>query len=271
MLKINNLTKKYKDKIAIDDINIDITKPSIVGFVGKNGAGKSTTIKCILNYIFQDKGNSEILNLDNIKDSKLIKKHTAYMPSEINLYNNISSKELFEFCIQFSNIDKSEYLRLAKLFELDIDKKIETLSLGNKKKTAIIASLLKDVNFLIFDEPTSSLDPIIQDKFFEILKEYKSKGKIIFLSSHNLDEIQNYCDRVIFIKDGKVIEDINLKEVDIDNDNIKIVKVEYLDGTKKEYEFKGDIKELINSLKNEDILDLEIKNKSLKERFLKYY
>lgn len=271
MLEINKLTKKYSDKIAIEDIDIDIKKTSIVGFIGKNGAGKSTTIKCLLNYIFCDSGNARILGFDSVKDAKEIKKYTAYMPSEINLYNNITSRELFDFCIEFSNVSKEEYIRLSKIFELDIDKKIESLSLGNKKKTAIIACLLKDVKFLIFDEPTSSLDPLMQIKFFNILKEYKDKGKIIFLSSHNLDEVQNYCDRAIFIKEGKIIEDIDLVDVNKSKANVKIVKVKYIDGNKEEYEYEGDITQLLSKLTNENILDLEIKNKSLKDEFLKYY
>ncbi len=269
IIKINNFTKYYGNFKAVDDISFEIEEGTIVGFVGKNGAGKSTTIRALLNFIHPTSGTCEIKALNSIKNSKQIRKYVSYMPSDAAFYANTTSHALLKFCANFSNVGFDVVQDLANYFELDLSKKITELSLGNRKKVSIIQALIKDADLLVLDEPTSGLDPLMQEKFFDLILEKKKQGKTIFLSSHNLIEIERYCDRAIIIKDGKIIDDI-----DIDTESIyksKIIYVQQKDQTELKYEFNGDLNKLIQDLSKLDIVNLEIRNKSVEDEFIKYY
>ncbi len=269
MIKVENFTKKYGDFVAVDNINFAIKENEIVGFVGKNGAGKTTTIRVIMNMLFPTFGKITINGLDSIKDTKKIKEFTSYMPSDIVFYENLKAIDIFKFCLKFSHKDFSEVERLAKYFELDLNKKIYELSTGNKKKVAIIEALLKENEVIILDEPTNGLDPLMQKKFFDLILKEKAKGITIFLSSHNLGEIEKYCDRVIMIKDGKIVETIDLNKK---NNKIKyIVSYEDKNKNKAKYEYEGDIQTLIKKLGELNLKDLEIRKKTIEEEFISYY
>ncbi len=196
IIKINNFVKKYGEFTAVSNFNLEITKGTIVGFVGKNGAGKSTTIRAIMNYIKPTEGKIIINNYDSQKDDKIIKKIISYIPSEAVFYDDIKCIDLLNFTIKFTSSTKKDVDRLVDYFELDTNKKITELSLGNKKKLSLIQGLLKDYEILILDEPTNGLDPLMQKKFFDLIKLEKEKGKTIFLSSHNLIEVEEYCDKL---------------------------------------------------------------------------
>ena len=269
IIEIKNLTKKYDHFQAVNDISFTLDKGSIVGFVGKNGAGKSTTIRCLMNMIFPTSGTCTIDGLDCITNAKQIRHIVGYMPSDSLFHNNILVKDLFKFCTSFSEIKMDKAIELSNYFELDIDKKIGELSLGNRKKVSIIQLLLKESTILILDEPTSGLDPLMQDKFFELLLKEKEKGTTIFLSSHNLNEIERYCDRTLIIKDGHIIDDIDMKKAIIKRP--QIVTYTTKDGKDSSTEFNGDINELIKTLSALELSSLEIKTKSVEDEFIKYY
>ncbi|MDD2625520.1 MAG: ABC transporter ATP-binding protein [Tenericutes bacterium] len=268
MIKVEKFTKKYGDFIAVDNISFEIKENEIVGFVGQNGAGKSTTIRCMMNMLFPTLGKITINGLDSVIDTKKIKEITSYMPSDTIFYENIKVDDLFKFCLKFSKKEYSEVEKLAKYFELDLNKRIHELSTGNKKKVSIVEALLKDNEVIILDEPTSGLDPLMQKKFFDLILKEKAKGVTIFLSSHNLREIEKYCDRVIIIKSGKIVETIDLKK----KQQIKYI-VSYVDkkDNKTIYEYDGKINDLIKDLSLLEIKDLEIRKKTIEEEFISYY
>ena len=268
MIKVEKFTKKYGDFIAVDNISYEIKENEIVGFVGQNGAGKSTTIRCMMNMLFPTLGKITINGLDSVIDTKKIKEITSYMPSDTIFYENIKVDDLFKFCLKFSKKEYSEVEKLAKYFELDLNKRIHELSTGNKKKVSIVEALLKDNEVIILDEPTSGLDPLMQKKFFDLILKEKAKGVTIFLSSHNLREIEKYCDRVIIIKSGKIVETIDLKK----KQQIKYI-VSYVDkkDNKTIYEYDGKINDLIKDLSLLEIKDLEIRKKTIEEEFISYY
>lgn len=269
MINVESFTKKYGDFIAVNNINFNVKENEIVGFVGKNGAGKTTTIRCMLNMLFPTQGIITINDLDSIKDTKKIKEITSYMPSDITFYENVKVSDIFKLCLKFSNKSYDKVLELAKYFELDLNKKIYQLSTGNKKKVLIIQSLLKDNRVLILDEPTSGLDPVMQKKFFDLILKEKKKGVTIFLSSHNLSEIEKYCDRVLIISDGKIVETVDLSKrerkikyiVTYENNENEVIK----------YEYDGNVNILINKLSKIKISNLEIRKKTIEEEFISYY
>lgn len=193
MLKIENLTKYYNKALGCKNISLEVKKGEIFGFIGPNGAGKSTTIRCIMNLINKTSGkvifNSEELNKDRVD----LYNDIGYLPSEINLYDNMIIKELFILNESFYKKDCSKYLKkLIDKLKIDINKKICNLSLGNLKKVGIALSMMHEPKLLILDEATNGLDPLIQENFYELLLEEKKKGTTIFFSSHNLSEVKKY-------------------------------------------------------------------------------
>lgn len=269
MIEINDLTKKFGDFTAVDNISLDIKKGRIYGFVGKNGAGKSTTIRVMMNMLMPSSGSVTINNLDAVEDSKRIKEFTSYMPSDITYYDNLKVSKFFEFNLEFSGKTKDDMADLAKYFELDLNKKIAELSLGNKKKVSIIAMLLKGSDVLILDEPTSGLDPLMQKKFFDLILKEKEAGVTVFLSSHNLLEIERYCDEVAIIKDGKIVDIVDLDKVSIKHQ--QVVEYKIRDGQEVRRDVVGDINDLVRELSLLDLEYLEIKNKSVESEFIGFY
>lgn len=267
VIKIKNFSKKYKDLLACDDINLSIESGIIYGFVGKNGAGKSTLIRSMVNMITPSKGSIEILGFNSIKDSKKIKEHLSYMPSEINFNERIRVKDILNLVTSFTN-NKDKIKELAEYFELDINKMVNELSLGNKKKVLILISFLKDKEIYLLDEPTSGLDPLMQDKFFKMLLKKKEEGKTIFLSSHNLSEIEKYANKVAIINKGKIVEEVVLDNL---NRNKKLVSLETDSHEKKSFIYEGDINKLISDLHSYNLINIEIKNASIEEEFKSYY
>lgn len=269
VIKVSNLTKMYGDFKAVDDISFEVEKGQIVGFVGKNGAGKSTTIRAMLNFIAPTKGSCVLCDMDSVADAKKIRGKVAYMPSDAMFYEGVTGKELFQLCGKFSRVPFEKIEELCTFLELDMSKKVSELSLGNRKKVSIIQALLKEVDLLILDEPTSGLDPLMQERFFELLLKKQKEGVAIFLSSHNLTEIEKYCDCAIIIKDGKIIDEIDMKSGEIRKG--QIVTYETKTGESVQFEYQGEANELISQLEKLDLAHIEIRNKSVEDEFIKYY
>lgn len=270
MIKINNLVKYYGKHRGVDDISIHVEKGSIYGFIGQNGAGKSTTIKAMLNLIFPTSGSILIDNLDSINDSKEIKTFTSYVPSEVNYYEDLKVGDFLRYTMKLndqSNVEK--IVELCKYFDLDETRIIKELSLGNKKKVSIVQTLLKKPKVILLDEPTSGLDPVIQERLFKKLIELKKEGLTVFLSSHNLHEVEKYCDKVCIIKEGKVVF---LSDTESMKSSRKLkVSYELKSGEKVEELYEGEVSDLLKSLSQKDILHIEIKYTTLEEAFMKYY
>lgn len=281
MLKIENLTKYYGNIRGVEDLSLELRDGEIFGFIGPNGAGKSTTIKCIMNFINKTSGNiyiNDILVEDkNFKYKNLI----GYLPSEIHLYDDYTVLEMFKYSSLFySNKALKRALELSKRLELETNKKIEDLSLGNLKKVGIVLALMHNPKLLILDEPTSGLDPIIQEEFFNILKEEKKKGTTIFFSSHVLSEIKKVCDRVGIIKEGHLIRvdtisnfnKNNYLNIHIESKDIEMISKELnIDIINNNFIYQGDINILINKLSKYKIDKLLINEPEIEELFIDYY
>lgn len=285
-IETNNLCKSYGKARGIIDINLKIQCNEVFGFIGPNGAGKSTTIRTILNFIFPNSGSAKILGLDCIKENKKIKELIGYLPSEVNYYDDMNISSLLEYSGKFYNKDCSKRIKeLSDIFEIDSSKKINELSLGNKKKVGIIQALLHEPKLIILDEPTSGLDPLMQKTFFEVLKEENKKGATIFFSSHILSEVQEMCNKVAIIKEGKILKteeisvlrDAQFKKIminfnnEISNINIPGAINAVTLGTSVKFLYNGDINNLIDTLHKNKIKNLTIEEPSLDEIFMHYY
>ena len=286
ILEIKKLTKYYGDVLGVDDLSLSLEEGEVFGFIGPNGAGKSTTIRSIMNLINKTSGEVFINGKEFNKNDVFIKEMIGYLPSEINLYEDLTVKEMLDFHEKFykKNIHKRR-VELVKKLKLDEDKKIEELSFGNLKKVGIVLALMHGPKLLILDEPTSGLDPIMQQVFYELLEEEKKKGTTILYSTHILSEISKICDRVGIIKDGKLlkverIEDLYINDLNIvsisSNDIDEIIsdlELTQYDRNDKFIKFKNeiDINKLIKKLSKYKIDKLLIEEATLEEILLHYY
>lgn len=206
-LEVRNLKKYYGKNRGVEDVSFSLEKGEVFGFIGPNGAGKSTTIRSILNLINKTGGNVLIVGKEFRSGDVELKKLIGYLPSEVFLYDDLTVKEMLDYHECFYGAGTHERrCELVKLLDLDESKKLEDLSLGNKKKVGIVLALAHDPEIIILDEPTSGLDPIIQQTFYRIIREEKAKGKTIIYSTHILGEVSKICDNVGIIKDGKLIK-----------------------------------------------------------------
>lgn len=287
IIETKNLCKSYGKNRGIIDINLKVKEGEIFGFVGPNGAGKSTTIRTILNFIFPTSGSGKILGKDIVKESSEIKKYIGYVPSEVKFYDEVKVKDIIKYSASFyEGVNKEEVDNLYKILDVDINKKMSELSLGNKKKVAIVQALIHNPKLLILDEPTNGLDPLIQKKLFELLEEAKKKGTTVFLSSHNLVEVENLCDRVAVIKDGKIIDTIVIEKLskklglrvviksnEINEEKIREISGEVISKEKNEFVFhyNKEVDTLIKELSMYKIEKLLISEQTLEDTFMNYY
>lgn len=206
VIETHSLTKTFGKNRGVTGIDLTVNEGDFFGFIGPNGAGKSTTIRLLFNFIFPTSGSASIFGLDCVRESEKIKLQVGYVPSEINYYKEMSVKELLRYAASFhKNIDIVRLNRLTEVFEVEMSKKIGALSLGNRKKVAIVQALMHRPKLLVLDEPTNGLDPLMQNRLFETLSQENKDGTAIFFSSHNLNEVQRYCSTVGIIKEGKLI------------------------------------------------------------------
>ncbi|NBC72929.1 ATP-binding cassette domain-containing protein [Paenibacillus sacheonensis] len=288
MVDIERLSKTYGKSRGIKDITFSIEEGEVFGFIGPNGAGKSTTIRTLLNIIFPTSGSARIFGKDIVAHSKEIREGIGYLPSEVFYYDDMKVIDLLRFSASFHRCrNEKRIAELAERLDLDLSRKIEDLSFGNRKKTGIVQALLHEPKLLILDEPTGGLDPLMQNTFFELLKEERAKGTTIFFSSHVLSEVQRMCDRVAIIKEGalikvETIENLmrnNLRHItfavqqpeSIDLSGIRgIVKQEIL-GTHLKLLYEGDLRSFVQGVAELPFSDMLIEEPSLDEIFLHYY
>ncbi|HEX2945983.1 MAG TPA: ABC transporter ATP-binding protein [Clostridia bacterium] len=270
VIEIDKLTKNYGKSRGIIDVSFSVGKGEIFGFIGPNGAGKSTTIRTLLGYIKPDSGRAGIFGLDIAKDTVTIKKRTGYLPSEAVFTENMKVSDMLFYTAKFYGANLKERIRLlASKLDLDLGKRVDDLSLGNRKKVAIIQALMHSPELLILDEPTSGLDPLVQKEFFDILLEQRSSGTTILFSSHVLSEVQRYCDRVAIIREGRIVG-INTVE-ELTSNTFKRVSLIGENGEPREYVHHGDVNKLAQELAKMKLRDFKVEEPSLEEIFLKYY
>ena len=288
VIEIKNLTKNYGKSRGIIDLSFNVEEGEIFGFIGPNGAGKSTTIRTLLSLIYPTSGSATIFGKDCVEFGPEIKKEIGYLPSEVFYYDKMKVKDLLKYSASFYKKDCTKRINeLAEIMDLDLNRKIDDLSYGNKKKVGIVQGLLHEPKLVILDEPTGGLDPLMQQKFFDLLKDENKKGTTVLFSSHILGEVQRLCDRVAIIKEGKLIK---LEKIStLKDNNHKKFKIEAKDAINKElfningiskfeveenivsFLFRGDINVITKKIADLQIQNLWIEEPSLEEIFMHYY
>jgi len=287
-IEINNLTKYYGNSRGIIDVTFQVEEGEIFGFIGPNGAGKSTTIRTLLALIYPTSGSASIFGLDCIKNAPEIAKRVGYLPSEVFYYDGMRVRDLLNYSASFYKKDcRKKIADLAGRLDLDLSRKIEDLSLGNKKKVGIVQGLLHSPDLIILDEPTMGLDPLMQKSFFELMQEENERGATILMSSHILNEVQRVCGRVAIIKDGRIItvdRIASMKETSYKRFKIEVqealpesafqmegISDLEIEGKFYSFIFRGDINLIISRIAGWKLMNLWADEPDLEEIFLHYY
>lgn len=292
IIETKKLTKYYGKTLGIADVNMTVYEGEIFGFIGPNGAGKSTTIRTLLGLIHPTSGSATIFGKDITKYGPEIKEDIGYLPSEVFYYDDMKVIDLLRYSGSFYKKDKQEIesriKELAEYLDLDLNKKIDDLSYGNKKKVGIAQGLLHQPKLIILDEPTGGLDPLMQQKFFDLLREENKKGVTILFSSHILNEVQKLCDRVAIIKNGRIIK--VEKIADLAKNTHKRFKIETskpidknifeeldgvgnlsINGNSASFLYRGNINRIIKLAAGLELTNMLIEEPDLEEIFMHYY
>lgn len=280
----HNLTKYYGKSRGILDLNLSVKEGELFGFIGPNGAGKSTTMRILLGLVYATSGTASVFGYQVGKDQKEILSKIGYLPSEAVFYDGMKVSEVLELSARlYGKACKKKRDELCRRFDLDIRRKVGELSLGNRKKVAIICAFQHEPELLILDEPTSGLDPLMQREFFDLVEERHRAGSTILLSSHVLSEVQQHCDRAAILREGRLIacdqvdrlagntcRKVEIKGIDtlpvlpgIRNGKVLKQGVSFL--------YEGDMQELLNSLHGRRVQDILITEPELEEIFLHFY
>jgi len=287
VIEVKNLTKKYGNSRGITDVNLQVEEGEIFGFIGPNGAGKSTTIRTLLGLIYPTSGSATLFGKSCIQHPE-IRRELGYLPSEVFYYDGMRVIDLLNYSASFYKKDCTKRIKeLAERMDLDLKKKIDDLSFGNKKKVGIVQGLLHEPKLFILDEPTSGLDPLMQQTFFELVAEENRKGATVFFSSHILSEVQKMCSRVAFIKEGRIIKQEKIS--DLQDNSYKKVSLEakfaidptafQMDGVSNlelkssaaSFIFKGNLNAMMQRIAEVELTNISIVEPDLEEIFMHYY
>lgn len=291
VIETHDLTKFYGKSRGIENVNLSVEEGEIFGFIGPNGAGKSTAIRTLLGLIKATSGSATIFGKDIVKDGPAIREEIGYLPSEVFYYDNMRVRDLLQYSASFYKKSKHDMdiriNELTSLLDLDPSKKIDDLSYGNKKKVGIIQGLLHSPKLIILDEPTGGLDPLMQQTFFELLRQENKRGATILFSSHILSEVQKLCSRVAIIKEGELIA-VEQMESLRQNSYLK-VKLELAAPIAKSqltlrgmsdvrvvhdqvtFLYRGDVNAMIKQLVSMKLKSVSIEEPELEEIFMHYY
>lgn len=283
-IQLSNLTKYYGKSRGILNLNLDVKEGEFFGFIGPNGAGKSTTIRTLLGLITPSSGQAKIFDETIRRRNPQIRSHIGYLPSEAVFYRGMKVKDLLKLSADLHHKDCSaEREILCRRLQLDVNRKVDELSFGNRKKVAIVSALQHQPKLLILDEPTSGLDPLMQREFFHIIRERNEQGATVFLSSHVLSKIQRNCTRAAIIREGRIIacdrvealSKTNAKRISVQG-QVSLDSLEEIRDLKENdgifsFLYGGDIHRLLETLSAGTITDLSISDPDLDEIFLHYY
>lgn len=287
VIEVNNLTKYYGKARGIIDVSFQVGEGEIFGFIGPNGAGKSTTIRLLLSLIHPTSGSAAIFGKDCFQHGPELRRDIGYLPSEVFYYERMKVIDLLKYSASFYERDCTQRMNeLSELMELEMNRRIEDLSYGNRKKVGIVQGLLHQPKLLFLDEPTAGLDPLMQAKFFQLIREENQRGVTVFFSSHILGEVQRMCNRVGIIKEGRLIEiaDIrtlqqnNYKKVRVTADGLDaafldlpgVTNLEQQNGAIRFF-YKGDINAILHKIGAVTVSDVTIEEPTLEEIFMHYY
>ncbi|HWQ45533.1 MAG TPA: ABC transporter ATP-binding protein [Longilinea sp.] len=287
IIEVSNLTKFYGKSRGIVDVSFGVEEGEIFGFIGPNGAGKSTTIRLLLSLIHPTSGSARVFGKDVTTDGPVIRRDIGYLPSEVFYYEGMKVIDLLKYSASFYGHDCTQRMKeLSDIMELEMNRRISDLSYGNKKKVGIVQGLLHSPKVLFLDEPTSGLDPLMQRKFFDLVRAENKRGVTVFFSSHILGEVQRLCTRVGIIREGKIVEtsDIrtlqqnNYKKVRVSGEGLKKDEFDFpgvsniqTDNGTSSFFFKGDINMVLKKLGTVKVTDVTIEEPTLEEIFMHYY
>ena len=285
MIRVNGLRKYYGKHRGVEDLSFEIHPGEIYGLIGPNGAGKTTAIRSVLGLLKRDAGDVLIADRKIPSQIEEVKPAVGYLPGEVNYYGDMKVRDLLSFNRRFyGSVDTRYEAELIGYLDIDIQKKFKELSQGNRKKVGILQSIVHKPDYLILDEPTNGLDPLLQEKLYQLLSQEKARGVSILFSSHVLSEVERLCQRVGVIKQGRLIREFtidSLKEfatkrvtiVGLRNaealDRFEVVEegTDRLTFSVRPSELQGFLKDLCKA----SFEDMEIKNPSLTEAFMEYY
>ncbi len=285
-IKLTELSKSYGKNKAVDNINLSVKDGEIYGFIGPNGAGKSTTIRMLLSFLQPDSGEISVLGFNPKSESVKIKQNTGYVSSDTFMYSDMKVSELFRFSESFHKIKVPDRIKkLVEILDIDVNKRFEQLSFGNRKKISIACALIHSPKLIILDEPSNGLDPVIRINLYELLKEEQKNGSSIFFSSHVLSEVQKFCTRIGLIKEGKLIRetaaedftDVGYRQVRIECDEtIDFSALSGIAGIVKndksvQFMYSGNPNHLLKLLGNYTIKSIHIEEPELESVFMHYF
>lgn len=283
VIETKNLTKFYGKTRGIKNLNLTVKEGEFFGFIGPNGAGKSTAIRTLMGLIAPTSGEASVLGLP-LGQCREYLRDVGYLPSEAAFYNDMKVRELISYSAKLRGVDcSSEADRLCSCLELDTSKRIDSLSLGNRKKVGIVCAMQHRPKLYIMDEPTSGLDPLMQKEFFRLLRQRQQEGATVFFSSHVLSEVQHNCTRAAIIREGSIVAEGSIdelsgtsakrvvlhgvKEISAGIDGRSVVSGD----DSVSFLYQGDIKLLLRELSSLPVKDVNISDPELEEIFMHYY
>jgi len=286
-IQVNGLTRLYRNGRGIREIHLTVNRGEVFGFLGPNGAGKTTLIRTLLGFLRPQSGQAYVLGHDAIRQSRAVRARVGYLPSDPALYDFLTGKQNVEFSLAVRRVkDRSRVRLLADWLEVDLDRRLKSLSRGNKQKVALLIALAHDPELLILDEPTSGLDPLVQEVFAQIIRAERARGKTVFMSSHVLSEVEALCDRVGIIRDGQIVTVDQVEH--LRKQRLKRVTADFraaapdlaavpgvrdlrLDGSRARFTFHGPMASLVGALAGHDLVDLTVSDPPLEEVFRAFY
>lgn len=286
-IQVENLTRVYKSGRGIRSISLTVEEGEVFGFLGPNGAGKTTAIRTLLGFLTPQSGRVEILGMNGVTNSREVRRRVGYLPSDPALYDFLTGAQNIEFALRVRGVkDRSRARQLMERLEIDPRRRLKTLSRGNKQKLAIVVALAHDPDLIIMDEPTSGLDPLVQEKFAELIREERSRGKSVLMSSHVLSEVEHLCDRVGVIRDGQIVTVSGVEA--LRKQRIKYVTCRFegsvptaeqlpdvrnwqADGNRVSFTLSGSIDSLVGALARYSLSDLTVTDPPLEEVFRAFY
>jgi ABC-2 type transport system ATP-binding protein len=288
-IRTDGLTKHYGRVVGISGLDLEVRPGEVFGFLGPNGAGKTTTIRLLLDFLRPTRGRAEVLGLDAQRDSVEIRRRVGYLPGDLSLYERLTARELLSYLGDLRGGVDDAYARgIAERLDLALDRRIRTLSKGNRQKVGIVQAFMHRPRLLVLDEPTSGLDPLVQNEFDRLVRETTTEGAAVFLSSHVLAEVERSVDRVGIVRAGElvVVEEVEalkrkaLRELDVHFgapppagafEQLEGVRELARDDSVVRFAVQGSLDRLVKALAEHEVLNVVSHEPDLEEIFLGYY
>ena len=284
-----SVAKRYGSSRGLDDVSIVVEPGEVYGFLGPNGAGKTTMIRTLLDLLHPTGGRALVFGLDSHGASREIRARLGNLPGDFTCDPGLTGREFLEFCAEARGIRaRGSGSLLAQRFEADLDRRVRNLSRGNRQKIGLIQALFHEPELVMLDEPTTGLDPLMQEEFLAVIGEYRDRGGTVFLSSHDLDEVERICDRVAIIRDGRLaaverVADLRGRayhhvsiEFDVPVDSAEFARIAgvsqlEVDGRQVSFKASGALDPVVKAAARHTVLDMELTEPTLEEIFLTFY